>query len=126
MKPVVRYLHSPDVIDLDQHRPNNPEFAVLVQAMIGPDTGDSGEESFDFVVCSPDWMSAQLAQKPWLSGYGMLVMTEFSADRVRSAIEEIISGIKAESWSQFAVSMSRYGVWEFADYRDVVLSSLPA
>jgi hypothetical protein len=56
-------LHSPDADALAEFTPEDPEdFALLVQAMVGP-RGEEAEESFNFVVCTPRWFDAQRFEK---------------------------------------------------------------
>jgi len=55
MQAELKRLHSPDVKRLDSFGPDGP-FCVPIQAMVGL-VGVKAEESFDLVVCSPEWFS---------------------------------------------------------------------
>jgi Immunity protein 8 len=56
----LRRLHSPDAWDLRSFLPTDPlNFGILTQAIIGS-SEDGGEDSFDFMLCTPQWISAEL------------------------------------------------------------------
>ena len=78
MKAELKYLHSPDVANLEKYVPDSPDFfCILVQAMIGP-LGDNGEESFNFLVCTPKWIDEEIAEKGFLFGTEYLVVKSYS------------------------------------------------
>ena len=54
MRAQLKRLHSPDVWDLKSFKPDGP-FSILVEAMAGP-VDAPGEESFDIIVCTYDWL----------------------------------------------------------------------
>lgn len=57
MRAEIRHLLTPD-IDPDTFVPDDPErFSFLVQMLAGP-LSEEGEESFQFNVCTPGWLSA--------------------------------------------------------------------
>src|SRR5262245_39386521 len=91
MKAELRRLHSPDAPDLGSFVPANPEnFGLLMQAMIGP-KNEKGEESFDFIVCTPGWLSTQLAKSGYLMGRHHLIIDRFNLELIRGAIENLCS-----------------------------------
>lgn len=72
MRPCLRRLNSPDVEDLTTFVPRDPAFAVLVPLMVGP-CGEPGEESFDIIVCSAEWLQQQPA--PVVGRHHLVVRT---------------------------------------------------
>jgi hypothetical protein len=111
-------LHSPDAPDLHAYVPLNPDrFSVLVQAMIGP-KGGQGEESFDFVVCSPTWLGEQASAEGCVIGRHHIVMNQFDADVLRATIENLCRQATGPDWESVACYLARFGQWEFEDYRD--------
>jgi len=57
----LKSLYSPDADPLENFMPTG-SFGILVMAMIGP-AGQEGHESFDFMVCSPEWFSSNMRQE---------------------------------------------------------------
>ena len=116
MKAVLHQLHSPDAGDLATYRPDGPAFGLLVQAMIGPDPG-KGEESFDFVVCSPAWLADRVKEAGFVLPRHHLIIDSYSFEGVRAAIENICDEAKGEDWVTLATYIARFGKWEFEGYR---------
>ena len=117
----LRALHSPDMIDLQGSRPADPaHFGILVQALVGP-VGEQGEESFDFVVCTPTWL-AEEATRQSAAGFwfarNVLVLDHYDYETLRRAIADLCQRSTGPTWSEVATKLSRYGAWEFEDYRE--------
>ena len=60
MRAELKSLFSPDADPLEDFAPTGP-FGILVMALIGP-AGQQGHESFDFVLCTPEWFSSDLRE----------------------------------------------------------------
>jgi Immunity protein 8 len=114
-KAVLRRLHSPDAPDMSSYVPEDPDrFAILVQAMIGPE-GDEGEESFDFLVCTPEWLADRVADEGHEFGRHHLIVARYDPELINRALHELCETATGE-WSAVATYLARYGKWEFEDY----------
>jgi hypothetical protein len=117
MRAELRYLHSPDVLDLENNKPEDPaNFCILVQAMIGP-RGSIGEESFDFLVCTPRWLEDKVGKSSYVFGRHYLILGSYDYGVLRSAVEELCNRFVEPDWHSIAEKLGRYGKWEFEDYR---------
>jgi hypothetical protein len=113
----IRYLHSPDVEDLKSFQPEMPDtFCILVQAMIGP-SGLPGEESFDFLVCTPKWLAKELETTGRIWGRHYLFVKRYSFDLLWRTINDLCVNTRGNSWQEIGAQLARYGKWEFEDYR---------
>jgi hypothetical protein len=102
---------------LREYAPEDPEvFGLLVQAMVGPSEGE-GEESFDFIVCSPRWFDAQPFDKGFAWPLHHLFVKRWDYNAVERAISDVIRRAEGPDWSSVAAQIGRYGGWEFEDYR---------
>jgi hypothetical protein len=114
----LRYLHSPDVYDLESFVPEDAKsFGFLLEAMIGPER-ECGEESFDIVVCSPKWLHARMRedQESYRFGRHYLFLLRYDYAVLRQAIQGLIDSAVGEDWGAVAARLGRYGKWEFEDY----------
>ena len=117
MKARIRRFHSPDVHDLARWVPSEPScFGFLLQVLVGPADGD-GNESFDFVVCTPEWLRQKYGQDAVIVAKHHLLVFRYDFRAIESAIHSLVSSIEGGSWSELARQLSRYGRWEFEDYR---------
>jgi hypothetical protein len=113
----LRRLHSPDVFDLEHYMPEDAEvFGILVQAMIGPQEG-VGEESFDFLVCTPHWLATQVLNRGYVLGRHYLFLSRYDYGVLRQAIQDVCDQAHGEDWQSVAAYLGRFGHWEFEDYK---------
>jgi hypothetical protein len=104
------------VFDLERYAPEEPEcFGLLVQAMIGPENL-VGEESFDFVVCSPQWLATHMPADGYLFGRHYLLLARYDYATMRRAIQKVCDQAQGPTWDVVGALISRYGRWEFEDY----------
>lgn len=118
--PELRRLHSPDLWDMRSQQPDDPrDFGILVEAMIGPRDGP-GEESFDFVLCTPSWLARLVAEERIVYGRHYLFVARYDYDAIFEAITRVCDSIQGETWQEVGERLARYGKWEFEDYREYV------
>lgn len=117
MRADLRRLHSPDVTDLSTFAPVDPShFGVLVQAMVGPDDS-SGEESFQFMYCSPSWLLAEAQQRGPIWGRGYLVGPAYDYRALLRVTTRLVAEADGQDWNSVANRIARPTLWEFEDYR---------
>jgi hypothetical protein len=104
--------------DLRAFRPGDAEvFALGVTASIGP-AGEDGAELFQFTVCSPSWLAAQELPKGFAFQRHALLVERWEPGLVERAIADLCRRTEGETWSEVATKLSRFGSWEFEDYRE--------
>lgn len=116
MRAILKRLYSPDV-DIEKFIPENERFfGFLMQAMIGPqDSG--GEESFDFLVCTPGWLEARSASEPCVFGRGLILVFRYDLNFIKKMVEQLCLSTSADSWNRIANQIDKYADWEFSDYQ---------
>jgi len=111
----LKSLHSPD-IDLQKFKPANPEkFSILVQAMIGY-VGGNAAESFEFVVCTPEWLRCECKKRGPLFGAQLFILDKYSYEIMEKAISDLCSSMSGKDWNELATKIGTYAAWEFSDY----------
>jgi len=115
MQAEIRHLLTPD-IDPDTYVPDDPErFAFLVQMLAGP-SGEPGEESFQFEVCTPGWLLQQVRQDGYMNGRHHVVVDTFDWPALQTYFQRLITRCAGADWHEVATKLARYGYWEFEDY----------
>lgn len=118
IKACLRRVHSPDVPDLNAYVPHDQDrFGILVQAMIGPEDGE-GEESFDFLVCTPAWLADRIAMSGPVFGRHHLFLSHYHSDLLHELLRGLCERASGPDWESVAAFLGRYGKWEFEDYRE--------
>ena len=117
MQAQLRRLHSPDVIELTTFRPEESDcFGFLLQVLAGP-RGAEGEESFDVLVCTPEWLKRGHKSTDFIIGRHYLIVFEYDYDRLFKYLDEYCSRCHGETWQEIAGQLGRLGKWEFEDYK---------
>lgn len=118
MKPVLK-----EIYNLDQYEPlegfypdDESNFGISVRLMIGPENGP-GSESFDILVCTPDWLKMKYAEEKMVWGRHMLIVLSYDFNLIKQKIEKEISRCTGDDWATVSEKLSRMGAWEFEDYR---------
>lgn len=121
MRAQLRGLYLPDAPDLDPatYRPHDIEgFSVAVGAYIGPDEPPYGEELFDFTVCTASWLAANPPPKGFEFLRSKILVARWDYATVERAISDLCLHTEGADWSEISTKLSRYGHWEFEDYRN--------
>lgn len=112
----IKRLHSPDVTDLSSYCPEDPEcFGFLLQAIAGP-KGSPGEESFDMIVCTPQWLTKRHRREDVVVGRSYVIVFEYDFKRLSLFIDRYAERCSGHTWRDVAEKLGRIGIWEFEDY----------
>jgi hypothetical protein len=110
----VRHFISPDV-DLDAFWPEDAEnFSFLLQALVGPADAD-GEESLQFLVCTPRALDERVTREGIVFGRSMVVVRSPDIPQILHAVRSRIERIEAPSWKEVGARLARLGLYEFED-----------
>jgi hypothetical protein len=116
MKAEIKKLHSPDIYDLKNYQPaERNSFGFLLQIIVG-EKGGKGEESFDVVVCTPQWLMSNFSKDDIVFGRHYLIVFEYNFERILSALQKQVESIEADTWKEIGEKIGRIGKWEFEDY----------
>lgn len=115
----LRSLDSADApTGLESFQPDDAErFSLAVGAIIGPFDGP-GAELFYFNVCSPRWIEENPPPKGFEFMHSYLILSQWNYQTLHRALSDLCLHTEGDDWADVATKLSRYGRWEFADYRD--------
>jgi hypothetical protein len=114
MRAELKFLYSPDADPLEDFVPTGP-FGILITAMIGP-AGEEGHESFDFMLCTPEWLSSNMREE-FRIGRHYLFVQDFSYTKLEQFVRAYCASCGEEAkWRPLAEKLARLGKWEFEDY----------
>ncbi|MFG1645559.1 immunity 8 family protein [Amycolatopsis sp. NPDC049252] len=116
MRAEIRFLLTPD-IEPESYVPEDPErFMFLVQMIAGP-AGEPGEESFCFEVCTPGWLRDEALRDGPISGRHHVIVDRFDWPSLLKYFDGLVASCEGADWTEVTGKLSRYGLWEFEDYR---------
>jgi hypothetical protein len=128
MKSKIKAFDSPDLRNLRELEPYNPEsgvvdvtksdFGVLIEVFVGP-ADDAlrsfGKEMFQVMVCSPDWLARRVREGP-LIGRHHLFVEKWDWVSIQETLRSLFE-IEGATWPEIAQQLARIGGWEFEDYK---------
>lgn len=113
----LKRLHSPGVQNLAAYMPDiGDRFGFLLQVLAGPEDSE-GEESFDVLVCTPEWLKQGQGHDSMIIGRHYLIVFEYDYERLHSFISRYCADCSGATWREIAEKLGRLGKWEFEDYR---------
>lgn len=118
MKAEVKRFHSPDILDLENFQPDNENsFSFLLQVIVGIKDIES-EESFDMIVCTPQWIENNHSESEIIFGEHYLIVFKYDFNEIRKKVSNYIDQLTEENWDLLANKIDRIGKWEFRDYQE--------
>ena len=118
MRAILKEIYSLELTHpLEEFWPNDESnFGISVRLMIGVE-GEAESESFDILVCTPDWIKCQYSEDKCVWGRHMLIVLEYDFNLIKREIEHYIESCTGVNWQLIAQKLSRMGAWEFEDYK---------
>ena len=99
MRATLKEMYSIELpVKLEEYLPAHPENVGLsIRLIVGPEGNDSGE-SFDLLVCTPDWINEQFTQVSSIWGRHMLIVPRYDHALIRQKISHQVSTCQGEDW----------------------------
>jgi hypothetical protein len=115
MRARLKALRSDEVPDLPRYVPPVPdEFAVPLVLEVGA-LGLRGRERFDLLVVTPRWLLERHGRKGAVAGRGMLIVFEWSFERIRAFLAREVERCTGQTWPEVARKVGRIAEWEGGD-----------
>ncbi len=112
MRARLKTLRSDDVPDLPRWEPPDPEaFAIPLVLEVGP-LGLRGRERFEVLVVTPRWLLERHGRRGVVPGRGLLVVFEWSYERVRAWLAREVERCTGRTWPEVARKVGRLAPWE--------------
>jgi hypothetical protein len=112
MRARLKSLRSEGIPDLARWAPPDPEeFAVPLVLEVGV-LGVRGRERFDLLVATPAWLRRRHGRQGAVVGAGLLLVFEWSYERLRSFLAREVERCSGETWPEVARQVGRIARWE--------------
>ncbi|MBI9051696.1 MAG: hypothetical protein JEZ00_19890 [Anaerolineaceae bacterium] len=116
MRAELRQISCMDVLDLESYSPDKETFSLMLEMEIGAKHSDESE-IFYLEIVSPAALADRLQEGTILFGRGMLIMQDFSYQRVRKFLQKWCSRAHGKTWADVSEQLSRFAEGEFLDYQ---------
>ena len=95
--------------------PDPLDDSFWLRMIVGPPDGP-GEESFDVLVCTPDWLARVVSKEGPQIGRHRLILERLDLRESEAFLRRQVERLEASTWEELAAKISRLGYWEFEDY----------
>lgn len=118
MKAEIKAIYSVDIVEpLNEYRPKKADnFGFNLRLIISP-KGEEGEESFDIMVCTPEWLKENHKEDEIIFGRHHLIVFKYDYQAIYKKLLEYVNNIDVNSWDEIGTQIGRIGHWEFEDYK---------
>jgi hypothetical protein len=119
MKAKLQNIYSTDIDGpLAGYKPvQSDNFGFLARLIVGEEKL-GGEESFDVMICTPQWLISNHSTSDIIVGRHYLIVFEYNYERIYSKLKSLIEEIELGSWDEIGLVVGRIGKWEFEDYQE--------
>ncbi len=112
MRARLKALRSDEVPDLARWAPPVPDlFAIPLVLEVGP-LGIRGRERFEVLVVTPRWLLERHGRRGIVSGRALLLVFEWSHERVRAWLAREVERCTGRTWPEVARRVGRIATWE--------------
>jgi len=119
MKAEAKTFHSIEIESfLDDYRPADiSNFGTWIRVTIGT-SGSPAADDFEILVCTPTWLDSYIeGEKDGVAwGRHMLIVSHYDVDKIKRAVERLVSRCTSDDWATTAQKIGRFAQWEFEDY----------
>lgn len=119
MKAEIKKLYSLEIEDeIGSYRPaERCNFGTWIRLSVGP-TDELGADYFDLFVCTPQWISEELAKHPVVQwGRHFLIVKEYNLAVIADQLERMVQRCSGDDWQEISLKIARFAAWEFEDYK---------
>ncbi len=103
--------------DFSVYEPDDPKnFSCALQLLVGPHN-ESGMESFQLTLCTPQWLVENHAEEDIVVGKNLLIVFNYDYARILQWLNRYIERCTGETWNEVAKKVGYIGWWEFEDYQ---------
>ena len=122
MRARLKSLRSDEILDLARFQPPRPDaFAIPLVLEVGA-LGLRGRERFDLLAVTPAWLLERHGRRGAVLGRGMLVVFEWSYERIRAFLAREVEACTGRTWPEVARKVGRIAEWEGGDAEVIGLS----
>ena len=103
-------------VDIDTYRSvDETDDGVWIRMLVGPDEG-IGEESFDVLVCTPQWLTRMIDEDGMSFVRHTLLMSKLDLPRAAQRLKHEVPRSEAKDWPGLMLHLVQVDYWEFQDY----------
>ena len=106
MKPILKNFYSTYIeVPLSDYTPSSPSvFGLLARLIVGEQEME-GEESFDIMICTPQWLLSNYNSSDIIYVRQHLIVFEYNYQRIYTKIQSLIEGCEGENWDEIGLKI---------------------